>query len=105
MKKELIRLEHVSKSFDGHQVLDGLDLTINENEFVTLLGPSGCGKTTTLRLIAGFEEPDMGRILRWARYYPHAAKQTPCQYGVPELFPFFPHGCSRKYCLRTENPR
>ena len=63
MKKELIRLEHVSKSFDGHQVLDGLDLTINENEFVTLLGPSGCGKTTTLRLIAGFEEPDMGRIL------------------------------------------
>ena len=88
MKKELIRLEHVSKSFDGHQVLDGLDLTINENEFVTLLGPSGCGKTTTLRLIARIEEPDMGRIL-----------------FVPELFPFFPHGCSRKYCLRTENPR
>ena len=53
MKKELIHLQGVSKSFDGHLVLDGLDLTIYENEFVTLLGPSGCGKTTTLRLIGG----------------------------------------------------
>ena len=58
MEKELIHLEHVSKTYDGHKVLDGLDLTISENEFVTLLGPSGCGKTTTLRLIAGFETPD-----------------------------------------------
>ncbi|MEE3442143.1 MAG: ATP-binding cassette domain-containing protein, partial [Megasphaera elsdenii] len=54
MEKELIHLEHVSKTYDGHKVLDGLDLAISENEFVTLLGPSGCGKTTTLRLIAGF---------------------------------------------------
>ena len=51
MKKELIRLEHVSKSFDGHQVLDGLDLTINENEFVTLLGPSGCGDAAPYRWV------------------------------------------------------
>ena len=63
MKKELIRLEQVSKSFDGRKILDELNLTISENEFVTLLGPSGCGKTTTLRLIAGFETPDEGRIL------------------------------------------
>ncbi|WP_296825087.1 ABC transporter ATP-binding protein [uncultured Megasphaera sp.] len=63
MKKELIHLQGVSKSFDGHLVLDGLDLTIYENEFVTLLGPSGCGKTTTLRLIGGFEEPDTGVVL------------------------------------------
>ncbi|WP_374044628.1 ATP-binding cassette domain-containing protein, partial [uncultured Megasphaera sp.] len=47
MAKELIHLEHVSKEYDGRLVLDGLDLTISENEFVTLLGPSGCGKTTT----------------------------------------------------------
>ena len=63
MKKELIHLQGVSKSFDGHLVLDGLYLTIYENEFVTLLGPSGCGKTTTLRLIGGFEEPDTGVVL------------------------------------------
>ncbi len=44
-------------------VLDELDLTIYENEFVTLLGPSGCGKTTTLRIIGGFERPDSGRVI------------------------------------------
>ncbi len=44
-------------------VLDNLDLTIHENEFVTLLGPSGCGKTTTLRILAGFETPDQGTVI------------------------------------------
>ncbi len=47
MSKELIHLNNISKSFDGQMVLDELNLTIHENEFVTLLGPSGCGKTTT----------------------------------------------------------
>ena len=63
MEKELIKLQHLSKSFDGELILDDLELTIHENEFVTLLGPSGCGKTTTLRLIGGFETPDSGRII------------------------------------------
>ncbi len=63
MEKELIKLEHISKSFDGTVILDDLELTIHENEFMTLLGPSGCGKTTTLRLIGGFETPDQGRII------------------------------------------
>lgn len=63
MEKELIKLLHISKSFDGELILDDLNLTIHENEFVTLLGPSGCGKTTTLRLIGGFETPDAGRII------------------------------------------
>ncbi|MBR0164808.1 MAG: ABC transporter ATP-binding protein [Lachnospiraceae bacterium] len=63
MEKELIRLENISKSFDGTLVLDELDLVIHENEFVTLLGPSGCGKTTTLRIIGGFETPDTGRVI------------------------------------------
>ena len=63
MSKELIRLENISKSFDGELILDDLNLTIHENEFVTLLGPSGCGKTTTLRIIGGFETPDKGRVI------------------------------------------
>lgn len=63
MEKELIELQHITKSFDGTVVLDDLDLVIHENEFITLLGPSGCGKTTTLRLIGGFETPDTGKIL------------------------------------------
>ncbi len=59
---ELIRLEGIVKSFDDTVVLNGIDLSVDENEFVTLLGPSGCGKTTTLRIIAGFEKPDQGRV-------------------------------------------
>ena len=63
MKKELIQLQHISKSFDGQLVLDDLNLSIYENSFVTLLGPSGCGKTTTLRIIGGFEHPEEGRVI------------------------------------------
>lgn len=59
----IIELKGLTKTFDDQQVLKGIDLKIYENEFLTLLGPSGCGKTTTLRIIAGFEEPDMGELL------------------------------------------
>ena len=61
-KNNIVELKNVSVAFDGEQVLDGLDLEIRDKEFITLLGPSGCGKTTTLRLIAGFLEPDSGDI-------------------------------------------
>ena len=61
--REVIQLKNVTKEFDGEQVLKGIDLRIHDKEFVTLLGPSGCGKTTTLRLIAGFTEPDAGEVL------------------------------------------
>jgi ABC-type Fe3+/spermidine/putrescine transport system ATPase subunit len=58
-----VRLERLSKSFDGvSRAVDGVDLAIAAGEFFALLGPSGCGKTTTLRMIAGFEAPDQGRI-------------------------------------------
>jgi putative spermidine/putrescine transport system ATP-binding protein len=58
-----VRLERLSKSFDGiKRAVDGVDLLIAAGEFFALLGPSGCGKTTTLRMIAGFETPDGGRI-------------------------------------------
>ena len=64
MNKDIVvSLQHLSKSYDGKQVLDDINLDIREGEFVTLLGPSGCGKTTTLRLIAGFLAPDGGKVL------------------------------------------
>ena len=63
MSKDLITLEHISKSYDGQLILDDLNLSIYENSFVTLLGPSGCGKTTTLRIIGGFETPDQGKVI------------------------------------------
>jgi len=59
----LIELKDVTKEFNGQVVLRGIDLTIEQNEFVTLLGPSGCGKTTTLRIIGGFVEPSAGEVL------------------------------------------
>ena len=62
-KDYIIRLEHLSKRYDGVTVLSDINLDIRKGEFVTLLGPSGCGKTTTLRLIAGFLQADSGRIL------------------------------------------
>ena len=61
-KQNIVELKDVCVSFDGEQVLSGLSLAIKDKEFITLLGPSGCGKTTTLRLIAGFLEPDSGDI-------------------------------------------
>jgi iron(III) transport system ATP-binding protein len=60
----LVELENVTKRFgpDRSPATDGLSFTVESGRIVALLGPSGCGKTTTLRLIAGFETPDQGRI-------------------------------------------
>ena len=59
-----VELRNLSKTFSPNiRAVENVDLAIEEGEFVTLLGPSGCGKTTTLRLIAGFEEPASGQIL------------------------------------------
>jgi putative spermidine/putrescine transport system ATP-binding protein len=56
-------LQGVTKMFGDAVAVSDLSLTIESGEFVSILGPSGCGKTTTLRMIAGFEQPDSGRIL------------------------------------------
>jgi spermidine/putrescine transport system ATP-binding protein len=58
-----VELRGVTKRFDEIVAVDAIDLSIRRGEFLSLLGPSGCGKTTTLRLIAGFEQPDEGEIL------------------------------------------
>ncbi len=57
-----VRLAGVSKTYGAVTAVDALDLEVKRGEFFTLLGPSGSGKTTTLRMIAGFEEPDEGRV-------------------------------------------
>ena len=60
--QELLRLEGIKKSFGAVEVLRGIDLNVDKGEFITILGASGCGKTTLLRVIAGLEETDGGRV-------------------------------------------
>lgn len=58
----IVKILEVEKGFGNDLVVKGINLDIKRGEFLTMLGPSGCGKTTTLRMIAGFEEPDAGEI-------------------------------------------
>ena len=63
MSQNIIEIKGVSKVYGDNTVLDNLSLNIRKNEFLTLLGPSGCGKTTTLKIIAGFETADSGKVV------------------------------------------
>ncbi|MBR3791741.1 MAG: ABC transporter ATP-binding protein [Clostridia bacterium] len=60
---KIVSLDNICLSFEGEQILNNINLDIFDKEFVTLLGPSGCGKTTTLRIIGGFLEPDLGDVI------------------------------------------
>src|SRR5260221_14536651 len=59
----LLEIQDVTRRFGDFAAVDGVNLSIEAGEFFTLLGPSGCGKTTLLRMVAGFDLPDGGRIL------------------------------------------
>src|SRR5260221_4178652 len=58
-----VELRQVTVRYKGHVALGGIDLSIREGEFFSLLGPSGCGKTTTLNIVGGFIRPDGGEVL------------------------------------------
>ena len=59
----ILRIERIGKAFGGVRAVDDLSLDVEQGEFFALLGPSGCGKTTLMRIVAGFEAPDCGRVL------------------------------------------
>lgn len=63
MARTLVELKGIRKAYGDNVILEDFDMSINENEFVTLLGPSGCGKTTSLRIIGGFETMQEGQLL------------------------------------------
>jgi len=90
-KKAIVEIRHVNKIYGENQVVTNLDLTIYDGEFISFLGPSGCGKTTTLRMIAGFEDPSSGDIL--VEGVP-VQDQEPYQRNVNTVFQsyaLFPH--------------
>lgn len=87
----ILKLEDIYKSFGKTEVLHGINLNVKPGEFVTLLGASGCGKTTTLRIIAGLEDPDTGKVILEGEDVTHL---PPNQRGVNTVFQnyaLFPH--------------
>src|SRR6478752_8315733 len=58
-----LQLQNLHRDFGTVKALNGINISLGEGEFLSLLGPSGCGKTTALRLVAGFDRPDEGRIV------------------------------------------
>ncbi|HEX6587183.1 MAG TPA: ABC transporter ATP-binding protein [Solirubrobacterales bacterium] len=100
-----VRLEGVSKRYGEVVAVESLDLEIQRGEFFTLLGPSGSGKTTTLRMIAGFEEPDTGAVELGGRDVTGLAAYDRAVNTVFQDYALFPHmsvGDNVEYGLRVK---
>jgi len=87
----VVSVQSVTKRFPGIAAVDGVSLDIEDGQFVTLLGPSGCGKTTLLRLIAGFETPDEGRIFFGATDVTDEPPHSRDVHTVFQQYALFPH--------------
>jgi putative spermidine/putrescine transport system ATP-binding protein len=104
-KAPALRLEAIRKNYGHVAAVAGVDLTVAEGEFFTLLGPSGSGKTTLLRLIAGFERPDSGRIELGGRdvtSLPPHLRETNTVFQDYALFPHMTVGQNIGYGLRIK---
>ena len=91
MSDPILKLEHITKRFGDTEVLRDIDLTVERGEFITLLGSSGCGKTTTLRIIAGLEACDSGRVLLEGRDVTYEAPEKRNLNTVFQNYALFPH--------------
>jgi spermidine/putrescine transport system ATP-binding protein len=86
-----VELHEVSKRFGSVAVVEGVSLQIRPGEFFSLLGPSGCGKTTTLRIIAGFVQPDAGEVFIGGRRVTHLPPNERDVNMVFQHYALFPH--------------
>ncbi len=86
-----IQLLDLTKRFGAHTAVDGINMDIPSGEFFSMLGPSGCGKTTTLRMIAGFEQPDAGRIVLDDQDMVHSPPHKRPVNTVFQNYALFPH--------------
>jgi multiple sugar transport system ATP-binding protein len=86
-----VTLENVRKSYGGHEVIHGIDLSIADGEFVTLVGPSGCGKSTLLRMIAGLEEITGGAVLVDGRVVNNVPPKRRDMAMVFQSYALYPH--------------
>lgn len=87
----LLEIQNVSKQFDDHLVVNNISLSIKQGEFFTLLGPSGCGKTTLLRMIAGFNLPDSGKIILEGQDITNMPPEKRPLHTIFQSYALFPH--------------
>ena len=91
MSQPILELRQIEKRFGDTQVLKGISLSAAQGECITLLGPSGCGKTTTLRIIAGLETPDAGRVILEGRDVTDTEPNRRDVNTVFQNYALFPH--------------
>jgi multiple sugar transport system ATP-binding protein len=86
-----VETRRITKQFEGHRAVDGVDLLVKEAEFLVLLGPSGCGKTTLLRMLAGLEQPTSGDVLIDDRVVTHLPPRARNIAMVFQSYALYPH--------------
>lgn len=91
MGEYILELDRIEKSFGDVKVLNDISLSVKQGEFITLLGPSGCGKTTTLRIIAGLEKPDKGKVYLEGKDVTNAEPNRRNVNTVFQNYALFPH--------------
>ena len=91
MSEYILKLEHISKSFEGVEVLKDISLDVKKGEFITFLGPSGCGKTTTLKIVSGLLDPDEGRVVLHGQDVTELPPEKRNVNTVFQSYALFPH--------------
>jgi spermidine/putrescine transport system ATP-binding protein len=100
-----VELKNLSKSFDGVRAVRDVNMKIRDGEFIAFIGPSGCGKTTTLRMIAGLEQPSNGEVHSYGKRIDHLKaweRETPLVWQNFALFPFMTVAQNVAFGLRMQ---